>query len=327
MDWKNYRSSQNVDDRRAQDPGAYNGGLGFGYGTRGASGGFLFGGLLQMLLRFLPWFLFSGSRRQRGVRIGLLLVLGLIVYGFYSFPMAPTQETRSPRVVYAPNTGNGVELAEEEERADFAKKLMAMTEDVWSEIFSEAGLQYEPATLVLYRGYTPSACGMAQSATGPFYCSRDKKIYLDLSFYDEMREKLDAEGDFALAYVLAHEVGHAVQDQLGILDEVHQRMSQLPQAQANRYSVRLELQADYLAGVFAHHVKSLARLTQEDIQEALDAASGVGDDRLQQQAQGYVVPDSFTHGTSAQRVNWFTKGYKLGSVDGANPFVAENLED
>ena len=202
---------------------------------------------------------------------------------------------------------------EEEELATFSKQILADTEDVWTELFAEQGLKYEPPTLVLYSGAVQSGCGNASSQTGPFYCSADESVYIDLSFFTEMKRTIGADGDFAYAYVIAHEVGHHVQHLLGTLDDAHSRMARMSESDANKISVALELQADYYAGVWAHHDnRRFGSLEEGDIEEAIDAAQKIGDDYLQKRAQGYSVPDSFTHGTSAQRSSALRKGLSTG---------------
>ena len=216
--------------------------------------------------------------------------------------------------------------AEEREMGEFVGVILADTEDVWEEIFRQQGEPYRKPKLVLFSGATNSACGYAGSATGPFYCSGDEKIYIDLSFFQEMQQRLGARGDFAWAYVIAHEIGHHVQTQLGVMEQVTAKMQRLNQTDANRLMVRLELQADFLAGVWAHHAQRMKNLLDEgDIEEGLNAASAVGDDRIMKQQQGYVVPDAFTHGTSAQRVHWFTLGFKTGDLNQGDTFAAEDL--
>ncbi len=219
------------------------------------------------------------------------------------------------------------ETAEDKELAEFVSVVLADTEYVWNDIFSKSGRDYEEPQLVLYSGMVQSACGTAGSSTGPFYCPGDNSVYIDLSFYEDLQTTFKAPGDFAMAYVIAHEVGHHVQNQLGVMDQVQQLRSRLSQTEYNELSVRLELQADYLAGVWAYYVEDMDLLEKGDIEEALNAASAVGDDRIQKQSQGYVVPDSFTHGTSAQRVKWFTKGYEEGDLDQWDTFSvdADNL--
>lgn len=202
---------------------------------------------------------------------------------------------------------------QEEELAEFSRKILAGTEDVWIRLFEEQGLEYEAPTLVLYTDAVTSGCGNASASMGPFYCSADEKLYIDLSFFSEMRQTLGADGDFAYAYVIAHEVGHHVQHLLGTLDDAHSRMSRMSEADANRLSVALELQADYYAGVWAHHDNKLfGSLEPGDVEEAIDAAQKIGDDYLQKRAQGYAVPDSFTHGTSEQRMQALSSGIRTG---------------
>ena len=214
-----------------------------------------------------------------------------------------------------------VPTQEEEELAVFSKQILAGTEDVWSEIFRQNGLEYVPPKLVLFTGSVQSACGGATASSGPFYCSADNSVYLDLSFFRDMRRNLGADGDFAYAYVIAHEVGDHVQNLLGTLGKAHNKMAQLSEAEANQISVRLELQADYYAGVWAYHDnKMFQSLEPGDIEEALDAASKIGDDYLQKRAQGYAVPDSFNHGTSAQRERWLRKGLSTGDPSGGDTF-------
>ncbi len=211
--------------------------------------------------------------------------------------------------------------AEDEELASFVSTILAGTEDIWSQQFQAMGKEYEPPTLVMFTDAVQSGCGGATSSVGPFYCSADKCVYIDLSFLRDMRKTIGADGDFAFAYVIAHEVGHAVQDQLGILDQAHTQMSRLSEAEANKISVRLELQADYLAGVWAaNDNKQFNSLEDGDIEEAVDAALKIGDDYLQQRAQGYVVPESFNHGTSEQRSRWLRKGIQSGSVRDGDTF-------
>ena len=217
--------------------------------------------------------------------------------------------------------------APEDELGQFASVVLADTEDVWHRLFQEQlGKTYRPTTLVLFKGQDRSACGFASAATGPFYCPGDEKVYIDLIFYEDLKRKFNAPGDFALAYVLAHEVGHHIQNQLGISGQVHKARGQVSKAEYNDLSVRLELQADFLAGVWAHHAdKANNILERGDLEEAINAANAIGDDRLQKQAQGYVVPDSFTHGTSAQRMRWFTLGYETGDMNQGDTFNARRL--
>jgi uncharacterized protein len=230
-----------------------------------------------------------------------------------------------------PQQGPAQELSAEEkklddERASFVKVVLADTEDVWNQLYSQSGKSYAEPTLVMFRQSVQSACGMAGSATGPFYCPGDQKVYIDLSFFEDMQNKLNAAGDFAMAYVIAHEVGHHIQKLNGTSEKMNQLRSRLSEEEYNKYSVKLELQADFLAGVWAHHAQRMKNILEEnDIEEALNAANAIGDDRLQKQAQGHVVPESFTHGSSAQRVYWFKKGFETGDVSQGNTFQDPSL--
>ena len=223
-------------------------------------------------------------------------------------------------------TSNYQESAEENELKNFVSVVLAETEDVWKVIFREKGADYRMPRLVLYTNSVQSACGISGAATGPFYCPGDERVYIDLSFYDDLQKKFSAPGDFAMAYVIAHEVGHHVQNIMGITDKLASLRSQLSEEDYNQYSIRLELQADYFAGVWAHHADRTKNILEEgDIEEALNAASAVGDDRIQKRTQGYVVPESFTHGTSEQRKQWFYKGYRTGDIEQGDTFNADNL--
>jgi len=214
----------------------------------------------------------------------------------------------------------------QDELADFVSVVLAETEDVWRAQFAALGRQYREPTLVLFTGRVESACGLASAAVGPFYCPGDEKLYIDLAFYDLLHRRFGAPGDFAQAYVIAHEVGHHVQNLLGIMERVQETRERLGEAEANALTVRLELQADFFAGVWAHHAQRTKGILEPgDIEEALRAASAIGDDRLQMEAQGHVVPDSFTHGTSAQRVHWFRLGYETGDVALGDTFAAEAI--
>lgn len=215
--------------------------------------------------------------------------------------------------------------AREEEMADFVSVVLRDTEEVWTDIFAENGLTYREPTLVLYKDQVESACGIAGSAVGPFYCPGDQKLYIDLSFYDELSQRFNAPGDFAMAYVVAHEVGHHVQTLLGTTDEIMPLRNEMSETQFNKYLVRFELQADYYAGVWAHHAQGMGYLEAGDVEEAMNAAHQIGDDTLQKQARGYVTPDSFTHGTSEQRKRWFDKGFQNGTIQGGDTFNAKNL--
>jgi len=207
----------------------------------------------------------------------------------------------------------------------FVSVVLGKTEDVWQEIFRQNGKQYREPKLVLFSGRVQSACGLGSAASGPFYCPGDQKVYIDLAFYEELRRRFNSPGDFAQAYVIAHEVGHHVQKLLGISDRVDAMQQRMSEVEANKLSVRLELQADFFAGVFARYVQKQNLLEQGDIEEALHAASAIGDDTIQRQSSGYVVPDSFTHGTSEQRLRWFRKGFDTGDIRQGDTFSATNL--
>jgi hypothetical protein len=225
------------------------------------------------------------------------------------------QETRTARQVNP----------QEEELKQFTSVVLAETEDVWKQIFQQAGRTYREPTLTLFTGQVRSACGAAGASVGPFYCSGDEKVYIDLSFYRDMKTQLGAPGDFAQAYVIAHEVGHHVQHLFGTTEQVSARQRRVSEADSNRLSVMLELQADFYAGVWAHYAQKRGIIESGDIEEALGAASAVGDDRLQRRGQGYVVPDSFTHGSSEQRVRWFRKGLETGDIRQGDTFNARGL--
>ena len=215
--------------------------------------------------------------------------------------------------------------AEEEELKQFVAVVLGKTEDVWTDVFRQNGRQYREPTLVLFTDQVRSACGLAGAAVGPFYCPADEKVYIDLSFYEELRRQFNAPGDFAQAYVVAHEVGHHVQKLLGISERVDAMQGRVSEVEANQLSVRLELQADFFAGVFARYVQNQGVLEAGDIEEALRAASAVGDDQIQRRTTGYVVPDSFTHGTSEQRLRWFKKGYETGDMRQGDTFNTRSL--
>lgn len=245
------------------------------------------------------------------------LVIALVVYLLGGDPTAVLNRTdNSPATSQSPTGPQPDDAA-----ASFTRKVLASTEDVWNKLFAQQGAQYAEPTLVMFRGATESGCGTAQEAMGPFYCPADQKVYIDLSFYDELSQRFQAPGDFAMAYVIAHEIGHHVQKQLGVMDQVDELRQRLSRSEYNRVSVRLELQADFFAGVWAHHAQGQSvALSPEDVEEAITAANAIGDDRIQQQTQGRVVPDAFTHGTSAQRVYWFKKGLKTGDLSQGDTF-------
>lgn len=214
---------------------------------------------------------------------------------------------------------------QEEELADFVAVVLADTEEVWTKVFAEEGMQYEEPTLVLFTDSVQSACGTAGASVGPFYCPADYKLYIDLDFYGELQRQFQAPGDFAMAYVVAHEVGHHVQNLLGVMKEVQPLRNQLSEEEYNKLQVRLELQADYLSGVWAHYAEEMGYLEEGDLDEALTAAAAVGDDTIQMRSRGYVVPESFTHGTSEQRREWFYKGFEAGNLKEGDTFNADGL--
>jgi predicted metalloprotease len=263
------------------------------------------------------------SGKAKGGGLGLLI---LALVGMY-FGIDPAVILQQGVNVSGPamEQTTYVPTAAENELADFVSVVLADTEDTWNAIFRAGGGQYVQPKLVLFSGAVESACGFAQAAMGPFYCPADQQVYIDLGFYQDLKDKLGAPGDFAQAYVIAHEVGHHVQNLIGISDKVHQMQGQIPQSEYNQLSVRLELQADCFAGLWAHHADRARQILEEgDIDEALNAASMIGDDRLQKQARGYVTPDSFTHGSSAQRVRWFRKGLQSGRLEACDTFAAAN---
>ncbi len=263
----------------------------------------------------------GGGMKLSGGGIILLLILAVV---FKVNPLSLLEQTGG--LEGGPVDG-GAPLTEEQQRlADFASIILASTEDVWTSEFEKMGLQYEKPSMVLFTGSTRSGCGFASSQVGPFYCPADSNVYLDLSFFDEMSRRFRAPGDFAQAYVIAHEVGHHVQNLLGISSQVHRAQQRVGEVEGNQLSVRLELQADFLAGMWARHEQErFGSLEEGDIEEALRAANAIGDDTLQKQAQGHVVPDAFTHGTSEQRMRWFMKGFKGETFDPENTFNARDL--
>lgn len=263
----------------------------------------------------------GASRGVVGGGIGTI-VIALIIFFLGGDPSALLNDNSFVQ----PNAPSEyVQSDEENELYEFASVVLAETETVWDNLFDEQGLQYEYPQLIIYNDSVQSACGSATSQVGPFYCPGDNSVYIDLSFYEDLKRDFNAPGDFAFAYVIAHEVGHHVQNQLGISEQVMSLRGKMPEAEFNKYMVRLELQADYFAGVWAHYVERANLLERGDIQEALNAASGVGDDRIQSEAWGYVIPDKFTHGTSEQRMRWFNKGFESGSIEDGNTFEAKEL--
>jgi predicted metalloprotease len=285
MLWRGQRESENVEDER---------GAGGGGGGRIAVGG--------------------------GIG-GVILVVVYLLLGGDPQALLNTAEQSQP-----PTASQVDPSAPKDEMSRFVAVVLADTEDAWQAIFQQMGREYEDPKLVLFSHQTRTGCGFASSASGPFYCPEDRRVYIDLSFYQELEKRFGAPGDFAEAYVIAHEVGHHVQNLLGISDRLQQARGRVSQEEFNQLSVRLELQADFFAGVWAHYADRAKHIVESgDIDEALRAASAVGDDNLQRQTRGYVVPDSFTHGSSAQRVRWFRKGYETGDINQGDTFGATEL--
>lgn len=267
------------------------------------------------------------DRRQQGggggIPIGgkgrLILLVVVMVAGYYGVDLSPLLS--EPTTQSQPQRQEMSQPAKDP-LARFTSVMLASTEDAWGEIFQQSGSRYQAPKLVLYRGATRTSCGQGQSVMGPFYCPADRTVYIDLSFYQEMRDKLGADGDFAQGYVVAHEVGHHVQNLLGIERKMREQQQGLGRAEQNKLSVKLELQADCFAGVWGHYMQREQVLEHGDLEEALNAAQAIGDDRLQQQSQGRVIPDSFTHGSSAQRYAWFKRGFDSGKPASCNTFAA-----
>lgn len=294
MDWKDGRRSDNIEDRRDSPVSA------------GAPAG------AMLLIRFLPYLL--GSRIGRMI----LLVGGLGYAGAYFLGIDPLRLLSGQSAT--PHQQQSLS-PQEKELTDFVSVVLGSTEDVWHERFQQSGGQYRNPVLALFRNRVDSACGITGSAVGPFYCPGDNKLYLDLSFFQEMKDRLGAPGEFAQAYVVAHEVGHHVQNLLGVSAKVRDAQRGKSQAEANQLSVKLELQADCLAGIWAHFAQNgKIKIYPKDIEDAINAAASVGDDRLQKQARGTVQPERFTHGTSAQRMEWFKRGFDSGTVNDCNTF-------
>jgi len=261
-----------------------------------------------------------------GLSGGAILLIALFALLTGRNPVELLQQVTPTESMVEPSVSQEQFSAEEQQLADFSSVVLADTEDTWRVLFEGMGTTYREPTLVLFSGAVQSACGFAQSAVGPFYCPADQKVYLDLSFFEDLRATHGVSGDFAQAYVISHEIGHHVQNQLGIMEQADKLRARADEVEANEISVRLELQADFLAGVWAHHAQRSRQILEEgDIEEAMNAASQIGDDRLQMEAQGYVVPDAFTHGTAAQRSRWFLRGYKTGDISQGDTFGAASL--
>ncbi|WP_026380034.1 KPN_02809 family neutral zinc metallopeptidase [Afifella pfennigii] len=286
MRWRGRRQSANVEDRR---------------GTGG-------GGVIRV-----------GRAGGGGIGILIIAVVLWLVFGINPLALLGDAQVMAPSEQSAPRNGGGVATTESEVD-DFVATVLADTEDVWGAIFRQGGSDYPEPTLVLFEGQVRSACGFAGAATGPFYCPGDQRLYIDLSFFEELRRRFDAPGDFAQAYVIAHEVGHHVQNVLGILPKTTEMRRRLGERESNALSVRVELQADCFAGIWANRTAKKGYLEEGDIREALNAAGQLGDDMIQRRTQGYVVPDAFNHGSAEQRATWFRRGYERGTLDACDTF-------
>jgi len=300
MDWKGRRQSDNIEDRRGASSRGGN-----PFGRRGIR---------------LP----SGGIRRSGLSLKTILIIGVIYLVLKFMGIDPLQMLGSDpgTVLTGQPSGPGSQISEtrKDEMTQFVATVLAETEDVWNGIMKSQGFDYPEPTLVLFSGAVASACGNASSASGPFYCPGDQKVYIDLAFFDELAQRFKASGDFAQAYVLAHEVGHHVQNLIGVLPEFNRMRRSMSQSEQNQMSIRVELQADCFAGIWGHYTAQKGLLERGDLEEALNAAQQIGDDTLQRRTQGYVVPESFNHGTSAQRQTWFARGFETGRLDSCDTF-------
>ncbi len=323
MRWRGGRESQNVEDRRDESGGFSfpGGGVTFPSGGGSGRGGGGIGIIGILIILALMWFF--------GIDPTVLMQGG--PGGEANFPdiHLPQQRPDAGEETAPGPQGPPVEhpkSASEDDLKQFVSVVLADTEDVWQDIFRRYGESYSDPKLVLYSGAIRSACGTGMAAMGPFYCPNDEKVYIDLEFYQELKNRFHAPGDFAQAYVIAHEIGHHVQKLLGIMDQVQAVQQRMDQTEANALQVRVELQADCFAGIFANHAQESKNIIEPgDIDEALNAASAIGDDKIQRQTQGYVVPDAFTHGSSAQRVRWFKTGYESGKLEACDTFNTDQL--
>jgi len=304
MRWMGGRRSENVEDRRGESAGGFGG----GFGGRIPGG---FGG---------------GGGRRIGIGGGIGGIIFVIILLFLGVDPSVLLQGGDPGYAPIERPQSGRTQQAQDQQAQFVSVVLADTEDTWREIFSARGQNYVEPKLVLFSDAVNSACGFAQSAVGPFYCPNDMKVYIDLSFYDDLKTRFGAPGDFAQAYVVAHEIGHHVQRLIGVLERAQRAKQGAGEAQANAIQVRVELQADCFAGVWAHHADRARGVVEPgDIDEALNAAAAIGDDRLQRRARGYVSPESFTHGTSEQRARWFRRGFEKGELAGCDTFNAQQL--
>jgi predicted metalloprotease len=309
MRWKGREGSSNVEDRRGQG-GGLGGGLGGGFpGGRIRLPGGLGGG--------------GGMRRAGGPGIGMIVIIFIVLWflGINPMDMLGGGQTSS----FQEDRPAGTQTVADDEMSQFVSVVLKETETTWTDVFQASGETYPKPTLVLFTEQTASACGYASAASGPFYCPGDQKLYIDLAFYEELRRRFQAPGDFAQAYVIAHEVGHHVQNLIGVLPEFNRRRQSMSEREANAMSIRVELQADCFAGIWAADAERKGLLEPGDMDEALNAATQIGDDAIQKRTQGYVVPESFNHGTSEQRQRWFRTGYDSGSVDACDTFEARTL--
>jgi len=302
MRWRGSRQSSNVEDRRGAS------------GPAMAGGG---GGAIRLL--FMAYRIFG----FKGIAVA---AVGVVGYGLYTGDLGQMLVGGSSSGSHSTINKPVEQSAKEKETVQFVSVVLADTEDTWNALFKAEGKNYKQPKLVLFRGSVKSGCGLGSAQMGPFYCPLDQKVYIDLSFYDDLKSRHGAPGDFAQAYVIAHEIGHHIQTITGISSQVHKAKQKLSQVKANQLSVKQELQADCYAGLWAHHAnRSRQILETGDVDEALTAASAIGDDRLQKQAQGHVTPDSFTHGSSEQRVRWFKRGLEQGSLDACDTFAVSSL--
>lgn len=294
MRWQNRRRSDNIEDRRSDNSSS-------GFGNSG-----------------------GGMRIPLRGKSGVVILIVIVVAGYYGIDLTGLVTGEPIGTTSQQKTQNRQLSPQDEQLADFTSVMLASIEDVWQSEFNKLGKQYQQPTLVIYRNGTTTACGQGKAFMGPFYCPADSKVYIDLSFYNDMKTKLGAGGEFAQGYVVAHEIGHHVQHLLGIEQQVRKQQQGVSQKEANKLSVKLELQADCFAGVWGYNMNKEGILDDGDLQSALNAAQAIGDDRLQQQSQGRVIPDSFTHGTSEQRYFWFKKGFETGDLNSCNTFASKN---